>query len=145
MQTGSLELTVLTSRRGFLISRFNEQTAILSLWGDLWHGTTRRRTYRSVAGREEQSRCRKCCNTRPAQSGHSHAPGLLFLGSFAAVDRADNRICNARKRCLLSDKNCPCAKDGELNGENSGRDSRGASMQGLQGPAPPGSGLLMTW
>jgi hypothetical protein len=38
MQTISLEPTVLTSRRGFLTSRFHEQTAILGLWGDLGMG-----------------------------------------------------------------------------------------------------------
>jgi hypothetical protein len=98
----------------------------------------------AVLAEIEQSRCWKRCNTRPAQSGHPHAPGLLSLDSFASMDRADDRVSNARERCLLSDNDCPCAKDQELNGGNSGRHSRGASMQGLQGPAPPESGLLMT-
>jgi hypothetical protein len=34
-------------------SRFNKHTAIFGLWGDLWHGTRRRRTYRGGAGRVE--------------------------------------------------------------------------------------------
>jgi hypothetical protein len=93
--------------RGFLPSRFHEQTAILGLWGDLWHGTTRRRTYRGGAGRYEQSwwsRRWRCCITRSAQSGRLHASSLLVLGLICSPwigSRTDYATPGREASCLI--------------------------------------------
>jgi len=76
--------------------------------------------------------------------GVSMLLAYLCLGSFVVVDRTEDRLCNTRKRSLLFDKECPCAKTRSSGEGIAGRAGRLYCMQGMQGPAPPESGMLMT-
>ncbi|PMD20919.1 hypothetical protein NA56DRAFT_704154 [Hyaloscypha hepaticicola] len=77
---------------------------------------------------------------------HSHGFSMLLaylcLGSFAVVDRAEDRLHYAT---LGRDASCLIRIAHVQRREAQRRELRDASMHGVQGPTPPESGMLMTW